>query len=358
MSDIFISFNGDLKPTISVNTSTHTFPFINKGMNVKDNVFVSEFKIQNHSSASFTGPFIKFNPIGGMEEKNKELLINQLRKIEINEKSRIYLEAHGSLEDDFLTQRILAINSQQTAYYAHNRISAKDITEVLFKSTQVRSGLGIYVVACHSVRFASELIKELDNAGFRKIYTVGFCSKTIIDSNNISTIQNNDLTFNIEYSECDGSYNKFDNKIAYFNEHFEGLIESVPYEIYKKHYLKNQHFLPREGDVLLKLLLEFKLNIIDVLSKVDKIDINHVKMISKLTVSGDDEFFNSLISIFNQLILNKFYQGLILNCFKDLTTVLNPQQKGNFLLLKNIAYSTNDKYIVSYLEQMIFTQVD
>ncbi|WP_195707949.1 hypothetical protein, partial [Brucella sp. 10RB9214] len=136
---------------------------------------------------------------------------------------------------------------KQTAYYENNKITAKDIAEILSKSTQVRSGLGVYVIACHSVRFASELIKELDSAGFRKIYTVGFWSKTIIDSNDISTIQNNDLAFNIQYSECDGYHNKFDNKIAYFNEHCEGLIESVPYEIYKKHYLKNQISPPREG---------------------------------------------------------------------------------------------------------------
>ncbi|QIV93900.1 hypothetical protein [Allofrancisella frigidaquae] len=358
MSDIFISFNGDLKPTITVNTSTHTFPFINKEMNVTDNIFVSEFKIQNHSSASFTGPFIKFNPTGGMSEKNKELLINQLRKTEINEKSRIYIEAHGSLEDDFLTQRILAINSKQTAYYENNKISATDITEVLSKSTQVRSGLGIYVVACHSVRFASELIKELDNAGFRKIYTVGFLSKTIIDSNSISATQNKEFTFNIEYGECDGSYNEFDNKTAYFNEHFGGLIESVPYEIYKKRYLKDQICAPRKGDILIKSLLEFKLNIIDVLSKVDEIDINHLKTISKLTVSEGNNFFNSLIYIFKQLNLSRFYRELVLDCFKYLTTILSSQQKNNFLLFKNIAHSTNDKYIVSYLDQMIFTQVD
>lgn len=357
MSNIFLSFNGDIKKSIEIMTSTHMYKFLTKEITVpSDNIIDGQFSIKNRSNNSIYGSLFKVNNQNGINNETKSTLIEKLTRIDINNNSRIYIEAHGSIQDDYLTQRLLILNAEDNQPdYVNNLITAQDIADILTKSTVCRSGIGIYIIACNSVRFASNLMQILVDNGFKDIYCVGFCSKIIISSNNLLKHEKN-LNLQISYEEEE---NLFDNKIVCFNKHFDNMIESIPYQIYKEKYLKNHPVGDRCDIENIKCLLILKLNIIDILSRINNILIDDIISISKQPVSKFNDFFTKIINFLkkNRDYVFVYKKYIIINLLEAFV-LLNTKQKEDIYVLKPIIYSTNKKYICSYFEQLLFPDID
>ncbi|OAJ33439.1 hypothetical protein [Piscirickettsia salmonis] len=156
--------------------------------------------------------------------------------------TRIYIDAHGQPDDDYLTQFIYSPEEPSGKFPV--KVTAEQMADLLARAvpSYAQNNLQIKLLACHPGTFARHLMKKLHQHGFKRTSVISYDEVSIeIGGKKLSKNQFALRDFTTESRDCGYSLTPKrgkhleDIKTAFHN--YDGIVSSLPSRAFKAQYL-------------------------------------------------------------------------------------------------------------------------